>query len=450
MARQRCRLSLAHACAIRTTPSPMPPIAATSCCCRPATTSSAARSPSRRASLSWRCCRPSSLGRLPARACRSFALGDGARGCRQPALLRRLCVLVAAGFFGSRDPLSNPLPLTVWTLLWVGLTLVQGAVRQSLGMDQPVVRAVAVARFPAVRRSADAGDCLRGSATGRLLLFVGFAWFELIDPAPDDPARLASAVGLYWLLSFAAMLVFGYARLEPARRVPVRVLRHGVALRRRRRHRPAANGGRMHRLCLPGAKLCDAAPLPLERHAFLLLALASVSFDGLSKTFFWLGLNGVNPLEFPGRTAMIGINSVGLVLTLRLLAAAFFLCHLSSASGWPAAGNRFWPGGRAAGLVDRADRARLSFRALSDRAAGQRPICAGRAVRPVRAGLEPVRHRRHGSRAPASPSAPARHGCVECSGRRRSSAATCSPCWSRMLACRLHPARRAPRSASCR
>ena len=36
-----------------------------------------------------------------------------------------LASLIAAGFFGSRDPLSNPLPLVVWTLLWVGLTLVQ-------------------------------------------------------------------------------------------------------------------------------------------------------------------------------------------------------------------------------------------------------------------------------------------------------------------------------------
>ena len=34
--------------------------------------------------------------------------------------------LLAAGFAGSRDPLSNPLPLTVWTLLWIGLTLLQG------------------------------------------------------------------------------------------------------------------------------------------------------------------------------------------------------------------------------------------------------------------------------------------------------------------------------------
>ena len=34
--------------------------------------------------------------------------------------------LLAAGIVGSRDPLSNPLPLTVWTLLWIGLTLLQG------------------------------------------------------------------------------------------------------------------------------------------------------------------------------------------------------------------------------------------------------------------------------------------------------------------------------------
>src|SRR5690554_234318 len=37
-----------------------------------------------------------------------------------------LCALVAIGHLGSRDPLSNPLPLMVWTVFWVGLPLVQG------------------------------------------------------------------------------------------------------------------------------------------------------------------------------------------------------------------------------------------------------------------------------------------------------------------------------------
>jgi hypothetical protein len=83
-------------------------------------------------------------------------------------------------------------------------------------------------------------------------------------------------------------------------------------------------GGRLN-LCWPGAKLSNAAPLSLSGIAFLLLALSSVSFDGLSKTFFWLGLFGINPLEFPGRTAEIGIGTFGLVLMFFLLAAAFIL-----------------------------------------------------------------------------------------------------------------------------
>src|SRR5690606_37902204 len=88
------------------------------------------------------------------------------------------------------------------------------------------------------------------------VLFLAFAWFELVDPAPDDPARLATAAGLYWLLSFAAMLAFGYRpwcrQGEFLTLFLAMVARFGVVERR---------GGRLG-LCLPGAKLLGAAPLP--------------------------------------------------------------------------------------------------------------------------------------------------------------------------------------------
>src|SRR5690606_7526723 len=111
-------------------------------------------------------------------------------------------LLVAAGFVGSRDPLSNPLPLVIWTLLWVGLTVLQGlfgniwawinpwygpwwlAVRlgRRLEWDMPPFRLPArLGGWPAVA-----------------LLFL-FAWFELIYPAPDDPAQLAPLSLLYLL-----------------------------------------------------------------------------------------------------------------------------------------------------------------------------------------------------------------------------------------------------------
>lgn len=55
-----------------------------------------------------------------------FAIGKDLRALASLSAFVVFAVLVAAGLSGSRDPLSNPLPLTIWTLLWVGVTLVQG------------------------------------------------------------------------------------------------------------------------------------------------------------------------------------------------------------------------------------------------------------------------------------------------------------------------------------
>jgi hypothetical protein len=88
---------------------------------------------------------------------------------------------------------------------------------------------------------------------------------------------------------------------------------------------PLSPVSRQARLWLrfPGGKLDDAGPLPPSGVAFLLLALATVSFDGLMRTFFWLGLIGVNPLEFPGRSAVVLPNSIGLLVMFAALAAIF-------------------------------------------------------------------------------------------------------------------------------
>jgi hypothetical protein len=93
---------------------------------------------------------------------------------------------------------------------------------------------------------------------------------------------------------------------------------------------------------LPGRGLADLPPLPPSGVLFVLLTLATVSFDGLSKTFWWLALNGINPLEFPGRSAVMGNNSMGLVSLWLILAAAFLTCIWI---GHALAGLReaFWP-----------------------------------------------------------------------------------------------------------
>ncbi|MFD1987168.1 hypothetical protein ACFSOZ_32615 [Mesorhizobium newzealandense] len=250
-----------------------------------------------------------------------FAFSDNASAVYSLISFAGFAILVATGFFGSRDPLSNPLPLVIWTLLWAGVTLLQGVFGDLWSWLNPWYGPWRLAS-----RLFGAGDepaCRLPQWLGcwpAVLLFFAFAWFELIDPAPDDPARLALAAGLYWLLTFLAMLAFGYRGWSRSGEFLTvffaMVARFAVVERN--------ETGRLG-LCWPGAKLLAAEPLPTSGIAFLLLALSSVSFDGLSKTFFWLGLFGINPLEFPGRTAVIGSGTFGLVLTFLLLAAVFML-----------------------------------------------------------------------------------------------------------------------------
>ena len=249
-----------------------------------------------------------------------------------------LAVLVAAGFFGSRDPLSNPLPLTIWTLVWVGLTLAQGVFGNVWAWIDPWYGPWRIVTALLGRSPPDTAPWRLPRWIGMwpaVLLFLAFAWFELIYPAPDDPGRLARTVGIYWLFSFAMMLAFGHdtwsSRGEFLSVFFGMVSRFGIVETER------VGGGNGLALCLPGAKLAVTPALPFSGTLFLLLALASVSFDGLSKTFFWFGLNGLNPLEYPGRTALIGINSAGLIAAFAVLTIVFLL---SVAAGERLSGSR--------------------------------------------------------------------------------------------------------------
>jgi hypothetical protein len=244
-----------------------------------------------------------------------------------------LAVLVIAGYSGSRDPLSNPLPLTVWTLWWIGLTLAQALFGnlwrylnpwvgpfRLLGLRKPLLP-YRLGYWPAI------------------LGMLAFAWFELISLAPDDPAILARAVIVYSVVTWIGMALFG-EQAWLARGEAFSVFLGLIA-----RVAPLQYEDGRLTLGLPGRALADLLPLPPSGVLFVLLTLATVSFDGLSKTFWWLALNGINPLEFPGRSAVTGGNSVGLVALWLALAAAFLACirigrALAELRGsfWPQAG----------------------------------------------------------------------------------------------------------------
>ena len=257
------------------------------------------------------------LGRLGARRLTLFGRMPDLRTATSWGSLGLLAILVAAGWLGSRDPLSNPLPLVVWTLFWIGLTMASGVFGNLLDWFDPW-RGPARLLGRLGERSAPAWLERLGYLPA-IAQFAAFAWFELVYPAPDDPGRLAWAVSIYWLVSLAGVLAVGHdpwiRRCEPFS-VFFRIVSKLAVFERR--------DGRLA-LCLPGAKLAGAEPLPLSGALFLLLVLGSVSFDGLMRTFAWLGAIGINPLEFPGRSAVMVENTAGLVLVPAAFCAAFFV-----------------------------------------------------------------------------------------------------------------------------
>jgi hypothetical protein len=242
-----------------------------------------------------------------------------------------LVFLLVAGWRGSLDPLANPLPLVVWTLWWVGLTVAQALFGDLWAAFNPWLAPYRILRWLLRLSTGLARPPLAYPARigywPAVIGFAAFAWFELVDPAPDNPARLAVAVAAYTAATLTGMLLYGerewLSRAEcfsvffgfVARLSPLRLEASG----------PDRPGRPRLSLAYPGAALARLDALPLGGALFVLLTLASVSFDGLSKTFWWLGLGGINPLEFPGRTAVMARNSLGLLATWATLAAAYGL-----------------------------------------------------------------------------------------------------------------------------
>jgi hypothetical protein len=229
-------------------------------------------------------------------------------------------VLVVAGVAGSRDPLANPLPLFTWAVWWIGLSYLHAALGNLWTHLNPWsgIHRVLTGLAPLDRwRDSPPLSYPRWAAEWPAVLgLLLFAWFELIYPAPTDPAILATAVAGYLLTHLVGGLLFGSPWLRRAETFAVffRMI-SWVA--------PVARVRSAIELRLPALRLLEMEPLEASGVAFVLLVLAAVSFDGLSRTFAWLGLLGVNPLVHPGRTALMAPNTLGLVAMFTVLTLAY-------------------------------------------------------------------------------------------------------------------------------
>jgi len=229
-----------------------------------------------------------------------------------------LAFLVWRGFTGPRDPTANPMPLFVWTVWWVLMVSLQGLIGNHWRWSNPWTGpAAALARLTGARapwrypRRLGHWPAVAG--------FLGFGGFLLADIAPTDPGRLAVVAGIYWAAMLLGLLLFGPAWMLRAEALTVMMrayARMGLFGRARGRLALGLNGWQV---------LARPAP-PLALAVFMVILLGTGSFDGLNETFWWIGLLGLNPLEFPGRSAVVGPNLAGLVLANIALLAVFAAC----------------------------------------------------------------------------------------------------------------------------
>lgn len=223
-----------------------------------------------------------------------------------------LGALVIIGLDGPRNPLSNLMPLTLWTVFWIGLVTISGVAGDLWRWINPwtgLFRLIGPAR-PVVRLPESLG------VWPAVVIMIGFFAFLLADIAPDDPARLAYLIGGYWLLTMIALYAFGDAWMRQGEAASVLFALYGD-LSAFRLSGPAGTGA-------PGWRLLER-PASLSAGVFALVLLGAGSFDGVNETFWWLAQIGVNPLEFPGRSAIVAPTLIGLAGAILGLIVVFAL-----------------------------------------------------------------------------------------------------------------------------
>ena len=221
-----------------------------------------------------------------------------------------IALIIVLGLLGPNDPAENLLPLSVWTLWWVVIVMLHPLFGNLWGVLNPFTGPYALLRGA---KAAPLAYPRVAAYWPAVLIFFAFAWFQLVYPAPQDQNVLALAVVLYLSFTMLAVLLFGpdswLRRADP----------FAVFLHQLGASAPVGREG----LRLPGAGLLRLPALPLSGVLFVLLTLSSISFDGFANTFAWLSTVGINPLDYPGRTALMGANTLGLLGAFVLLSAVF-------------------------------------------------------------------------------------------------------------------------------
>jgi len=264
------------------------------------------------------------LARTTVPALRALALVARAAG------LAVFVVVLVATAVGDNSPRTNLAPVVVYVVFWVGVLFASGLLGDVWQVLSPFDTLAAIGQRlrPDRRRTAaghagaptvddvhevdvehDGGHdwCYWPAAVGLL----AFVWVELVYPDRAVPRNLFVLMAAYTLvvLAGAARWGRGWLREGEAFAALFGVVSHMAPMHR-------ADDGRLH-LRAPFAGLAALEWRPgLE--AVVFVALGSTTFDGVTRTRFWLDLTG----DLSGNTAVLA-STAGLAWAIATVALAY-------------------------------------------------------------------------------------------------------------------------------
>ena len=239
---------------------------------------------------------------------------------------------IAAGLFGTRDPLMNLAPTMVWIVSWVGLSLLVACIGNAWPALDPWRTLFDILDAAARRMGRASGIPLHWTyprllgAWPAVILLLAIAWFEVVYPQAAVPYRLAWVLIGWSALTLAGMLAFGREAWQSNADVFAIYFatlgRFGVFAR--------AADSRSLIVRSPGSGLIGARADSTAMVAFVIAMLSTVLFDGLLGGQLWLVIQGrlarAVPLLADSNGYMIG--AAGLIGVWLVFLAAYVLACL--------------------------------------------------------------------------------------------------------------------------
>lgn len=265
-------------------------------------------------------------------------------------------LLISVGFVGDQNPLHNLSPTFVWVIWWVGMAYVSAFIGDIWAFTNPWKILFAWVEslwmrlnsgmpfYPVLQYPSQFG------VWPALVLFGLFAWVENVYGGASIPSRISQMILVYSIITWTGMILFGkdvwlqqgeafsvafgfLAKFAPTEaRLAQSDANSAVDRVASRQTLKSQSVPSFSRTDLSNLRMLNLRPfasgllniekVSISQMLFVLVLLATVTFDGFAATLPWITLKGLLQEYLPNPWL---ISTLGLVSTI-LIFIALYLC----------------------------------------------------------------------------------------------------------------------------